>query len=132
VTHGTSGAPAPDKPDATALALERTFLAHERTLMAWTRTATSMISFGFTIYKFFQFELKGATPDESLVSPRAFGLAMIAFGLVSLLMGTVQQMASMRHLRAHWPEAPRSVAAVLASLIAVVGLGALLVTIARR
>ena len=121
-----------DRPDATTLALERTFLAHERTLMAWTRTATSMITFGFTIYKFFQFELKGATPVESLITPRAFGVAMIAFGLVSLLMGTVQQRASMRHLRAHWPEAPRSVATVLAVLIAVLGLGALIATIARR
>ncbi len=121
-----------DKPDATQLALERTFLAHERTLMAWTRTATSMIGFGFTIYKFFQFELKGTTAVETLVSPRAFGLAMIAIGLVSLLMGTVQQMASMRHLRAHWPQAPRSIATMLAGLIAVLGLGALIATIARR
>ena len=40
--------------DRTALALDRTRLAHERTLMAWARTATSLISFGFTIYKFFQ------------------------------------------------------------------------------
>ena len=38
----------------TDLAFERTVLAHERTLMAWVRTAVSMISFGFTIYKFFQ------------------------------------------------------------------------------
>ena len=44
------------KPDSTELAVDRTWLAHERTLMAWVRTATSMISFGFTIYKFFQFE----------------------------------------------------------------------------
>ena len=35
------------------LALDRTRLAYERTLMAWVRTATSLISFGFTIYKFF-------------------------------------------------------------------------------
>jgi putative membrane protein len=44
------------KPDATELAVDRTWLAYERTLMAWVRTATSMISFGFSIYKFFQFE----------------------------------------------------------------------------
>ena len=37
------------------LALRRTFLAHERTLMAWIRTSVSLISFGFTIYKFFQY-----------------------------------------------------------------------------
>ena len=28
-------------------------VALDRTLMAWVRTATSLISFGFTIYKFF-------------------------------------------------------------------------------
>ena len=36
------------------LALDRNKLAAERTLMAWIRTALSMISFGFTIYKFLQ------------------------------------------------------------------------------
>ncbi len=40
--------------ERTSLALDRTRLAHERTLMAWVRTAVSLISFGFTIYKFFQ------------------------------------------------------------------------------
>ena len=39
--------------ERTTLAVERTRLAHERTLMAWVRTATSLISFGFTIYKTF-------------------------------------------------------------------------------
>ncbi len=42
-------------PDSTALAVERTRLAHERTLMAWVRTSVSLISFGFTIYKFFEY-----------------------------------------------------------------------------
>ena len=28
--------------------------------MAWVRTGTSLISFGFTIHKFFQFDLKEA------------------------------------------------------------------------
>ena len=48
---------APQLDNSTRLAVDRTRLAHERTLMAWVRTATSLISFGFTIYKFFQFEL---------------------------------------------------------------------------
>jgi putative membrane protein len=47
--------PATSLPDATQLAVERTTLAHERTLMAWVRTSVSLISFGFTIYKFFQY-----------------------------------------------------------------------------
>ena len=48
----------PTEPDQVHLALERTYLAHERTLMAWVRTATSLITFGFSIYKFFAFEAK--------------------------------------------------------------------------
>lgn len=50
------------KPYSTQLALDRTWLAHERTLMAWVRTAVSMISFAFTIFKFFQFEAARGTP----------------------------------------------------------------------
>jgi putative membrane protein len=122
----------PEKPDMTTLALERTFLAHERTLMAWTRTAASMIGFGFTMYKFFQFELERTAPVSSPISPRLFGLVLIAFGLVSLVMGTVQEMAGVRRLRTHWPEAPRSVASLLAVLVAVLGLGALIATIGRK
>ena len=38
---------------STRLAIQRTRLASERTLMAWIRTATSLIGFGFTIFKFF-------------------------------------------------------------------------------
>ncbi len=40
--------------ERTDLAVARTLLALDRTLMAWVRTATSLISFGFTIYKIFQ------------------------------------------------------------------------------
>ena len=36
------------------MALDRTLMALERTLMAWIRTSLSLISFGFTIYKFLQ------------------------------------------------------------------------------
>ena len=41
---------------STKLAYERTRLAYERTMQAWIRTATSLITFGFSVYKFFQLE----------------------------------------------------------------------------
>ena len=54
----------------TRLAVDRTRLAYERTLMAWIRTAVSMITFGFTIYKFFQFELRDRpVPSGSVLGP---------------------------------------------------------------
>ncbi len=53
---------------STELAWARTNLAYERTLMAWVRTATSLITFGFAVYKFFQFEAgRSAAPR----APRA-------------------------------------------------------------
>src|SRR5262245_36900224 len=39
---------------STRLAFDRTRAAYERTLMAWIRTATSLITFGFAVHKFFQ------------------------------------------------------------------------------
>jgi inner membrane protein YidH len=64
---------------STALALERTRLAHERTLMAWVRTATSLISFGFTIYKAFEY-LRQRQPDvaHGVLGPRNFALVRCA------------------------------------------------------
>src|SRR5262245_42589586 len=79
---------AADLPTSTELSLDRTNLAHDRTLMAWIRTATSLISFGFTIYKFFQYmrEQDRYKPVERAVGPREFALLMISLGLVSLLL----------------------------------------------
>ena len=51
---------------ATKLAFDRTRAAYERTMMAWIRTATSLITFGFTIYKFFQIEAPSA--DDRIAS----------------------------------------------------------------
>src|SRR5436305_11855673 len=73
----------------TRLAIDRTRLAYERTLMAWIRTAISLISFGFTIYKFFQIEGAGGKQDR-VVSATMFSALMIVIGLVSLVMATLQ------------------------------------------
>jgi putative membrane protein len=121
-------APAPDT--GTALAIDRTRLAYERTMMAWVRTATSLISFGFTIYKFFQLELKGPVP-EHLLGPRGFAVIMISTGLIALAMAGVQHHESLRLLRATYGTMPRSVAGPVAGLVAVLGVFALLGVIAR-
>jgi putative membrane protein len=117
---------------STRLAYDRTRLAYENTMMAWVRTATSLITFGFSVYKFFQFDTKGAAHVEHLVGPRGFGLMMITFGLVSLAAGTVQHITGMRHLRAQDPEVPRSVASVLAGLISILGIFALIAVLFRQ
>lgn len=109
-------------PDATKLALDRTRLAHERTLMAWVRTATSLISFGFTIYKFFQFLREGQPPaSEGMIGLRTFAMLMIGIGLTALLLATLEHRRDRRALRAKYGQMPYSLAAVMASLIAVLG-----------
>src|SRR5215831_5153449 len=106
----------------TRLALDRTRLAYDRTMMAWVRTATSLISFGFTIYKFFQIEINKGEPRDHLIGPREFAMIMIGIGLLSLLLATIQHRQDRNSLRAMNPEVPRSMAAVLAGLIALLGL----------
>ena len=118
----------------TRLAVDRTRLAYERTLMAWVRTSVSMISFGFTIYKFFQFEVKDRPVVEgALLGPRGFALIMIAVGLVSLLVATIEHRQSMRSLRAEYGAiVPFSNATLVAGLFSLLGILALVAVVLRR
>ena len=110
----------------TRLAVERTWLAHERTMMAWVRTAASLISFGFSIYKFFQLDLDRARPAGT-VGPRPFAMLMIAIGLVALLCAYLQHRSSSRTLGS-LPGATRqrSIAGLVAGLVCVLGIAAIL------
>ena len=113
------------------LAVARTRLAYERTLMAWVRTATSLISFGFTIYKFFQYlrEQRTGGSSERIFGPREYALGMISIGLVALLFATLQHVRNMKLLREKFPPVPYSEVAVLAGLISILGIVALLAVI---
>ena len=89
-------------PDASlALAVDRPRLAHEH-LDASIRTAASLISFGFTIYKFFQFEVDKAPSAavDRLIGPPEFAITIIATGIVSLALATIQHSREMRLMRA--------------------------------
>lgn len=108
-------------PDSNELAMDRTWLAHERTLMAWVRTATSMISFGFTIYKFFQFETeKTQSVRHGMLTPRDFALIMVGIGLVALLAATISHRREMHHMRGAL-HGRHSLAEVLAWLVSAFG-----------
>ena len=97
-------------------------------MMAWVRTAASLISFGFTIYKFFQIEQKGLEPGSGLIGSRGFVLIMIAIGIVSLALATLQHYRVSRKMRTLYGEGERSVALVVAVIVSVMGIGALVVT----
>jgi putative membrane protein len=126
--------PRPDLPDATRLAVERTRLAHERTLMAWVRTATSLISFGFTIYKFFEYVRESGRPHpESLLGPREFAILMIVIGLLALVVATFEHRREVARLRRRYAgEVPYSLATWLATLVAGLGILGLLAVIFRQ
>lgn len=121
------------KLDATQLALDRTRLAFERTTMAWVRTATSLITFGFSVYKFFQIEAVSERPDR-FIGPREFALLMISVGIFSLVIATVQHWHSLRSLRKHAPhmQVARSLAVLIGALMSVLGVLALIAVILRR
>ena len=105
------------------LSYERTNLSHERTLMAWVRTATSLITFGFAIYKFFQLEAgEELLPRRQIIGPRRFAMLMIGIGLFALLTAAVQNWQYRRRLLEHYPDAPRSLATLVAGLIALLGI----------
>src|SRR5260370_31089454 len=115
-------------PDQLKLAWERTFLAHERTLMAWVRTATSMITFGFTLYKFF-FYFRAQEPTrhvEQLLGPRTYGIIIMGIGVFTLAVATWQHRQQMKQLRAQYRDAPGSLSMLLAAMIATLGILAFL------
>ena len=113
---------------STILAFERTRVAYERTMMAWIRTATSLITFGFSVYKFFEFEMKGNPSLQTMVvGPRGFGLTLIGVGLLSLLFGTLDHARDLGVLRQQWPGmVARSKAGLIALVIGGLGLMAML------
>ena len=84
---------------STRLAVERTRLANERTLMAWIRTSTSLIAFGFTIFKFFQY-LATQEHRHTIVSPWIVGMAMILIGLTGLALAWIQHRQQLKALKA--------------------------------
>ncbi|GJF13792.1 hypothetical protein NGTWS0302_34720 [Mycolicibacterium cyprinidarum] len=112
---------------STRLALERTRLAAERTLMAWIRTSTSLIAFGFTIFKFFQYLATEEARRGPLLSSWAVGMIMIVIGLAALVLAWFQHRQEMKTLRAEGAHMPHSLAGVTAGLIACLGLFALVV-----
>jgi putative membrane protein len=107
----------------TRLAVDRTRLAYERTLMAWIRTAASLISFGFTIYKFFEFESdRGAAAATRLLSPRRFAMIMIGTGLAALALSAIDHRRNMTRMQHEYGPAGRSVAMAVAVIVSIMGL----------
>jgi len=108
--------------DSTQLAVDRTRMAHDRTLMAWVRTATSLISFGFAIDKFFE----GRPREHAILGARNFSLVMISIGLATLILAAIQHRRDLKRLRQDFGRQPFPLALILAMMIALLGVLGLL------
>ncbi len=123
---------APGLDVSTRLAFERTWVAYERTMLAWVRTATSLITFGFSVYKFFQIVREGGGATHYLVGARQFGLLLVSIGLASLALATLEYRQNIRMLGAQYEGRPRSLAVIVAALISILGVAALAAMIFRQ
>jgi putative membrane protein len=116
---------------STDLALARTYAAYERTMMAWIRTATSLITFGFSVYKFFQLEGYPIGERKHLIGPRQFALMLVSIGLVSLFLATFEYRRNIRTLGAEYTD-KHSLAVLVAALMSILGFVALFMMIFRQ
>ena len=85
----------------TGMSFQRTRMSADRTLMSVIRTSLALIGFGFTIFQFFQ-RLREQDVITKAAAPRNFGLALVALGVVMLVLGIVyhvQFMLGLRQLR---------------------------------
>ncbi len=80
------------------LGQQRTILAADRTLMAWIRTSLSMLSFGFTIYKFLQ-SLADHGQIMQTRSPQHIGMFLAGAGTITMLLGTYSYWVTLREVR---------------------------------
>jgi len=122
----------PKLDDSTRLAYESMRTSYERIMMSWIGTATSLITFGFSIYKFFQIEAPSERQQNYLIGPREFALALVSIGLFSLLLATVEHSQSVRALAVQYGTKRRSLAGVVAVLISILGIFALLAMVFRQ
>ena len=112
-------------------AFERTRLAYERTMMAWTRTSVALITFGFGMYKFFEIVpfVTGMKPGEHVISPRGFAIVLALLGNFTLLLAAIQHRKNLQAMRVLGLKVPYSASAILASLLALLGIAVLVVVI---
>jgi uncharacterized membrane protein YidH (DUF202 family) len=109
--------------ERTDLAIQRTNMAAERSLMAWIRTSLSMIGFGFSIYKFFQYlpEELAAGNIRRPQAPRNLGLTLIALGTLALVAATWQHWNFLKSVHSSKARHLWSISFVVAILVILIG-----------
>jgi putative membrane protein len=100
--------------------------------MAWVRTALALISFGFTIAKFFEYLREQRGGHAPVVGSRTVGVLMIAAGLVAMAVADVHHRRAMKDLRKQCPELPVSIAGITSAFIVLLGILALVGVVLRQ
>ena len=79
----------------------RTRLSLERTMMSWLRTATALIGFGFAIDQYLNRVQETSATGRVYFphAPQYVGLALIASGMVALVISIWQYLWTLRYLR---------------------------------
>ncbi len=84
----------------TGMSFQRTRMSADRTLMSVIRTSLSLISFGFTIFQVFEKLHEGNVLAGGSHAARSFGVALVALGIVMLVIGIGYHAQFMLGLRA--------------------------------
>jgi len=110
--------------ERTDLALQRTIIAAERTLMAWIRTAISMIGFGFSIFKFFQYQAEEIATGNIRrpQAPRNLGLSLVALGTLALAAAAWQHKNFLKQIGASQKRHGLSISFVVAMGVILIGI----------
>jgi putative membrane protein len=94
--------PLPDAQSALGIAIRielerlvtiRTAYSSARSLKSWMRTAVSLYTFGFAVAKFFDYVAQQTGALQDSVGPRWLGLAFVALGIISLVLGLIQYLS---------------------------------------
>jgi putative membrane protein len=120
-----------DQPmDATMMAVTRTVMAADRSLMAWVRTGLSLISFGFTIYKFLEYSREQVIASGKILrgvsSPKLVGLFMVGMGVLSLIFGMIENIHNVKLLTGQYGLRRTRYALFMAAILSIFGLFLLL------
>ena len=116
----------------TELAAQRTIMAADRSLMAWVRTGLSLIGFGFTIYAFLQSMMeKTSLTILSAEGPRRIGLFLLAIGIVSIVLGVIQDWATVKGIHKVYKVSTWRFPLVIAGLVGLLGILLFILVIIR-
>jgi putative membrane protein len=107
--------------NADEMARQRTVMAADRTLMAWIRTALSLISFGFTVTKFFQYLQESGQTLPNPQGPRNLGLTLATLGVFGVLAAVVHYQKTLHELGIDAMRHRFSATVVIALVVAAIG-----------